>query len=405
MRIGIALAFVEMARALVGAGVPALAEPMPILVVVTENGLPPDSKHEKVAGEFRLLLPDGRLEANGLLEMRAHGNSTLGFPKHSFKMELAEKRGFLGFAPDKDWVLLANYSDKTLMRNRLALELSRSLGARFAPRSEFVDLNLNGAFLGNFLLTERVKVGPNRLNLAKLGPDDLSGEAVTGGYLMEIYHKGQEKFFFQTRRGLFFNLKTPKEPAPEQFAYIRDYVQAAEDELFSPGLGAFEDYLNVEEFIRWYLVNELFRNQDAAIYASIYVHKDRGGKLAMGPVWDFDIAAGNIDYDDNFLTEGWWIQSRSPWFRRLFTHPGFRERVRAKWHEIRRDQVERLFHLIDETAARLEDSQRLNFTRWPILNEHVWPNYVVTGSYEGEVAYLRDWLHKRTLWLDSQWGD
>lgn len=382
----------------------AQAAPLAQFHIFTENGAPIDSKETKVPAEFRFVGSDGQL-LTGSMEIRAHGNSTLGFPKHSYKFELTEKSGFTGFVPEKDWVLLANYSDKTLMRNFLAFELSRALGARYSPRAEFVDIRLNGAFRGNYLLTERIKVSPARLNLAKLGPGDTGGEALTGGYLMEIYHRGAEKFNFRTRQGLYFNLKAPKELAPEQFRYIRDYVQTAEDELFSPGLGNYESFLDLDQFIAWYLVNELFRNQDAAVYASIYVHKDRGGKLAMGPVWDFDIAAGNINYDDNFLTDGWWIQVKSPWFRRLFQDPSFRAKVSARWQAIRRAQVESLFQLLNETAARLQESQRLNFLRWPILGEYVWPNYVVTGSYEGEVAYLRDWLHKRTLWLDSQWGD
>lgn len=383
-------------------------EPLAQLRLRTLSGEPVDTTKTYVPGELEALSASGASDYSGPIEIRGRGNSTWGFPKRPYKFKLPANHGLAGLTADDEWILLANYSDKTLLRNHVALELSRLLGAFYSPHSSFVEISLNGDYLGNYLLVEQMKFSPNRMNLPALKKKDIEGEAVTGSYLLEVSHKCEEKFCFRTTEKLLFNVKSPREPVPEQAAYIQRYVLAAEEALFSenfrdPELG-YARYLDVDQFITWYLVNELFRNQDAATYASIFLHKPRSGKLAMGPVWDFDISAGNINYDNNFLTEGWWIQKRAPWFIRLFEDPAFVEKVKARWKVIRGLELERFFMLLDQTSYYLEESQQRNFSRWPILGKYVWPNFVFFGTYRAEVGYLKDWLRARAAWLDSQWS-
>jgi hypothetical protein len=149
------------------------------------------------------------------------------------------------------------------------------------------------------------------------------------------------------------------------------------------------------------LVNELFRNVDANMWSSCWMYKPRGGKLHMGPLWDFDIAAGNIDYNDAWLTSGWWIRD-APWFSRLFEDPAFVARVRQVWNEIKAEQLPAMSQSIAANALRLQQSQLNNFQRWPILETYVWPNRRIPGSYAGEVDYLQSWLAARAAWLDGQ---
>lgn len=371
------------------------------LHINTENFAPVDSNKIEIPATF-LLSPD----LTGALEIRGRGNTTWWMPKRPYKISLSEKTALLGMPPAKDWVLLANYSDKTLLRNSLALDFAGKLRQKFTPKSRPVDLTLNGFALGSYLLTEQIEIGPNRLNLTKLKKGDISGDALTGAYLIESSERMNEPFSFRTTRGRPFMLKNPSQPEPAQATYIQNYLQAAEDALFSEAFAGPEGYakfFQIDEFIDWYLVQELFRNQDAGLYDSIFFHKDRNAKLAMGPVWDFDISAGNINYDNNWLTDGWWIKNKSPWFARLFEDPAFAQKVHCRWREIRGVQVENLLQSIPRKAAEIEDSQRRNFLIWPILDEYVWPNYVWLGTYEAEVEYLNNWLRARIRWIDAEW--
>jgi hypothetical protein len=162
-------------------------------------------------------------------------------------------------------------------------------------------------------------------------------------------------------------------------------------------------YIDVDSFIRWYLVNEIFRNVDANMWSSCWMYKPRGGKLFMGPLWDFDLAAGNADYNNAFLTAGWHIHD-APWFSRLFQDPAFVARLKQVWSEIRANQLPAMFQSISTNATVLQQSQLNNFQRWPILESYVWPNYVIPGSFDGEIDYLDTWLTARIAWMDAQFN-
>lgn len=377
---------------------------LPELGVRTENGAPVNSKDVYVPGELTVV--DGEFPLRSNLEIRGRGNSTWHQPKKPYRLKFEAAVPLLGLPADQDWVLLAGYSDKTLMRNFLAFGLGRRLALAYTPRARFAELRLNDSFLGTYLVTEQLAVAPHRVNITPLKKKDVAGPALTGGYLLEICERMDEEFTFRTARKLPFSVKSPGRPNPEQLAYIKAYIQEAEDVLFGerfadPELG-YAKYFDLPSLVDWYLVNELFRNQDAAGYSSIFLHKDRGGKLTMGPLWDFDIAAGNVDYDENYLPEGWWIRKSSLWYGRLFEDPAFAARVRARWQELRAGPVSELFPTIYRTAARLQYAQARNFAAWPILGKRVWPNYYVGVSYEDEVRYLYDWLETRVRWMDGE---
>jgi hypothetical protein len=311
----------------------------------------------------------------------------------------------LGMPADKSWVLLANYSDKTLMRNYLAFEFSRRFGLAYTPQSHFVEVYLNGAYNGNYLLTELIQVDEHRLNIDELEKSDVADDLISGGYLLEIDERKDADHWFLSGKNIPFAIKSPEDIAPEQLEYIQHYIQATEDAIFAENFTdpqeGYAKYIDVESFINWYLVNEITKNTDAKFAKSVFMYKPRNGKLFMGPVWDFDIGIGNVNYGAGKQAEGWYIRDAS-WFQRLFDDPAFSQKVKDRWNELINKEIKVVMNEIDKTAAYLEVSQTQNFNLWEILNKEVWPNPVVTGSYEGEVKYMKTWLNTRIDWMDNE---
>ena len=379
---------------------------VPVVYIETEGQTPITSKDYYLNGRITIIANEQGEEniSQADIEIRGRGNTTWKASKKPYKIRFDKRTEVLGMPKHKVWVLLANYSDKTLLRNHLAFELSRRFGLTYTPRSRFVDLYLNGVYRGNYQLTEQIKVDESRLDIDELDAGDNGEDQITGGYLLEIDGRKDEDERFTSAQGVRFAIRSPEEGSSEQFAYIKDYLQATEDALFADTFADAEQgyarYIDVESFIDWYLLNELAKNTDAKFANSVYLHKPRGGKLTMGPVWDYDIGMGNVDYSPGRFTEGWYIREAS-WSRRLFQDPAFEQQTKARWQELK-PQVESVIATIDQQAASLEQSQQRNFKTWKILGYKVWPNPVATGSYAGEVAYLKNWLTKRMLWMNSE---
>lgn len=335
----------------------------------------------------------------GAMKIKIRGNTTRLMPKKPFKIKLDAPASLLGMPSDCEWVLLANYSDKTLLRNSTAFEMGRRMGMAYTPRSQIVELSVNGQNLGTYLLAEQIKVSPARVNIRAID--------ITGGYLLELDRRLDGRVI-TTSRGIPYVLKEPEVPSTQQINYITKHMQEIEDVLqsrdFADPRRGYAQYIAVDQFVDWYLINEITKNADAADLSSIYFYKSSGQKLVIGPIWDFDLAFGNLNYSDAQNPTGWWIRTNSPWFARLFQDPAFEARVKARWSDLRSHSLDRnsLLRLIEGEAAALDDMQRRNFEIWDILNKYVWPNRVVTGSYYGEIKVLEDWLSARMIWMDQQ---
>lgn len=340
------------------------------------------------------------------LQIKGRGNSTWSnFPKKPYRLKFTNKAAMLGMPAAKNWVLLANYDDKTLMRNRLALELARRLHSDFAPESRFVEVFMNGEFLGNYLLTAQVEVHESRVNITELKKTNTSASEITGGYLLELDSRLDEKFWFRSSKNLPFTFKSPEEPIAAQQAYMVGYINDFEAALFGPDYTdpekGYAKYINVESFINWYFTEELVKNQDGWDFSSIFYYKDRGGKMGMGPVWDFDLSMGNVDYSVSKDYDQLYIKNAT-YFRQLFTDKAFKAKIKKRWEEIKNNEVKQIFTDMDATAAYLKLSQQQNFTKWPILNQYVWPNAVVLGNYDAEVAYAKTFMTRRVAWIDAE---
>lgn len=373
---------------------------IPILYLTTSG--PVISKDNYVTGSV-VINANNEFEQEKLtipLQIKGRGNSTWQWPKKPYRMKFDSKAPMLGMPAAKNWVLLANYADKTLIRTSVAFSLGKDIGADFTPQYRFVDLVMNGQYQGTYLLTSQVEVHENRVNIKELDPDDLSADKITGGYLLEVDFRLDEDFWFRTAHDLPITIKEPEDIPQAQYDYIKNYMQQTEDAIFADNfadpVNGYAKYINVESFINWYIVEELCRNIDSQDQSSIYYYKDRNGKLGMGPVWDFDISLGNAA-----VPASGWYPKDSKWFKRLFEDPAFAAKVKARWNEIKGTERTALERTIDKNAGYLQLSQQKNFELWPLLNTDTGPipSY---GSYADEVNYLKTWLMQRFAWMDTE---
>ncbi|MET0355562.1 MAG: CotH kinase family protein [Cellvibrio sp.] len=410
---------------------------LPVLNLNTDNAAEINSRETYVKGNFSLSA-EGVADVSGTLEVRGRGNSTWDFPKKPYRLKLTNSTALLGMPKGKNWVLLANYADKTLIRNDIAFMFSRSLGFEWTPRSQHVELRLNGVYQGVYQLVEHIRVDANRVNIDELKIDDIGSDKITGGYLMEVDFRMSKSFCFygnpdpscansvngsNPQREVEFCLDSDHgmEPAclasPEtlldplwvnQRNYIQTYYANAEAALFGanfkdPVLG-YAAYFDVDSVVNYYIENELFKNIDGAS-ASFFLYKKRGGKFFFGPIWDFDLAMGNAGYAGASDPEKWHIRN-APWFAQFFKDPAFEAKVKARWKTLKDEgKIDYIFQYAQARATWLDAQQKKNYELWSITDVVEWIMHGThggTGSYEAEVKELIRWQRERTNWIDSQ---
>lgn len=370
---------------------------------------------------------DGRIG----IELRGQTSQSL-FDKKSYGFETRdgndadESVSLLGLPEEEDWILYGPFSDKTLMRNVLIFELSNQIGM-YASRTKYCELVLNGEYQGVYILMEKIKRDKNRVDIAKLTPDEISGTDISGGYMLRLdkYSDSDQNLFPSTLADantlMLYQVIYPKDEdlQPEQFQYIKDFMHNFETALrgnnYQDAALGFRQYIDVNSFVDFLLLNELGRNPDA-YRLSTYFHKthdDDGGKLKMGPIWDFNLAMGNANFCLGGEPTGWVLNYNQAcpddywligyWWDRLLTDKAFALQVVERWQTLRQTtfSLANIHQMIDDKAAYLEESQTRNFQQWNILNEWIWPNNYVGGTYQKEVEYLKDWFGKRVEFMDK----
>jgi hypothetical protein len=413
-----------------------VAEALPALNIKTENLMPINSKENYLNGEFTLTDANGE-KVEGTLEIRGRGNSTWDWLKKPYRLKLTSSTEMLGMPASRHWVLLANYADKTLIRNDLAFMFSRHSGMEYTVRNHHVELTLNGSYRGVYQLAEHIRVAKDRVNIPETKVADTDDEKITGGYLLEVdfrMHKNycagaswdpvcvngvntarETTFCVDSSYGMNpFCVDTPEtllEPAwSAQRNYIHKYITDAEAALFGndftdPQMG-YAAYIDVDTAINYYLINELFKNPDGAV-ASFYLYKKRNGKIFFGPVWDFDLAMGNAGYDDVDKTYGWHLRS-SPWFARLFQDPAFKAKVAQRWNQLKAEgKLDYVFQYAEARTNWLSKVQEKNYTIWSVTDFAPWilhGSHGGTGSFEAESKELVRWQQARYQWMDSQFN-
>ncbi|NUN08963.1 MAG: CotH kinase family protein [Ignavibacteriaceae bacterium] len=420
---------------------------LPIIVINTHGQIIPNDY--KITADMGIIfngegvrnyVTDPLNNYNGKIGIELRGSSSQMFPKKQYAVETRDTLGedlkvsLLGFPSESDWILFAPYNDKTLMRDALAYRLARDMG-RYASRSKFCEMVLNGEYMGVYVLFEKVKRDANRVNIKKMEPGDISGDALTGGYIIKIdkldgetndgwysdylpFPQSSLKIFYQ------YHYPKPEDIVTPQKNYIQNLIFNFETTMkysqnLSDSLTGYPRYIDDASFVDFILVNELTKNIDS-YRLSTYLYKDRDSrnpKLYAGPVWDYNLAFGNANYYEAWLTNGWYMlhvtdfQNIGPdeyfltpfWWRRLFDHPPFRNKTYARWQQLKVNVFSpaRINGIVDSLANLLDEAKTRNFIKWPVLGEWVWPNYFVGQSYIEEIQWIKNWIISRYNWMDA----
>jgi len=375
-----------------------------------------------INNEFGLInnISDPFNDYTGKISIELRGSTSQSFPKKSYGFETQDEFGdnlnvsLLGLPEENDWVLYAPYSDKSLIRNILSYMLSRELG-HYAPRTKLCELVMNGEYRGVYVLVEKIKRDKNRVDISKLKSDEISGDDLTGGYIIKIdKDAGNSGPFWCSELGdIYFQYEYPKydEIVPEQKDYIKSYIDDFEQTLISDHFMdldiGYRKHIDDSSFVDFFIINEISKNIDGYMLSTFF-YKDKdsnGGRLTMGPVWDFNLAFGNADYRDGFMTDGFQVNINSSpwWWNRFMQDTTFMGDIRKRWRSIRENQFrnEAIIAIIDSLSLLLDEPQQRNFSRWDILGRNIWPNYYVGESYEDEIEFLKNWTLRRLQWLDA----
>ena len=357
-----------------------------------------------------------RIEGNGGFddlpemetEVKGRGNSTWGWEKKPYALKLSKKTAILGMPRHKRWCLIANYMDKTLLRNRVAHYIASRTSLQWTPRTCFAEvyfresLQADFKYLGNYLIVEQIKIDENRLHIDELTTDDNEGDALTGGYLLEMdsYYDEMNKFR-SAYSDMPVNIKSPDESITDrQFQYIQTYFNEADNLLFDKDYRDPSAMFDITSFLDYWIVNELMGNQEIKHPKSFYVHKPRLGKLTAGPVWDFDY--GTLTLAD---AEKWMVRETSMWYARMFQSRAIRRQARERWEALY-PFLATVPDYIEAQRKYISDSARRNFDLWPeitLTHEEVkYPNGDELLSFDEAVNRLIASYRMRLSWLDAQ---
>lgn len=411
---------------------------LPIIVINTDGVIVDEPK---VGGNIGII-DNGNGQRNNLtdsytyqgrigIELRGQTSQFL-FDKKSYGFETWDANdmdmdtSLLDLPKEEDWILYGPYSDKTMIRNVLMYELSNQIGM-YASRTRYCELMLDGDYKGVYILMEKIKRDKNRVDIKKLNPDEITTPDVSGGYILRL-----DKFDGNDQNIFSSNFATPDKPLnyqvvypkasnlqPEQYQYIQDYMNdfeaALSGENYKDAIVGYSQYIDVNSFIDFLLLNELGRNPDA-YRISTYFHKehdDDGGLLKMSPIWDFNIGMGNANFCMGSSPEGWVFNYNSVcpddawligyWWDRLLSDEAFANAVADRWINLRQTMfsITNIHQMIDDYAATLDESQMRNYERWSILGQGVWPNDFIGETYEEEITFLKDWFGNRVVWMDE----
>lgn len=406
---------------------------LPLVFVNTNNKQIPDDP--KITAELGIVWNENGEQNNtkdrfnhfsGKIGIEIRGSSSQSFPKKSFGIELRDEAGegidfpLLGMPEEEDWILYAPYTDKTLIRNVLTFSLASELGS-YVPRCRFVELFINNEYWGVYVLMEKIKRDKNRVDISKLKADEISGDDLTGGYIVKIDKttgSGGEGWYssFNNSDGSkgYYQYEYPKQEdiVPAQKNYIKNYIDnfetAVNNQEFDSSTG-YSSFINHQSFYNYIIMNELSKNVDG-YRLSTYLYKDKNGKLNAGPIWDFNLGYGNANYYKGWETAGLQMYAdlnrdnwHNPfWWKGLLVDSYFSNSLRCNWDELREHTLsnEKVNNVVDSLVNLLIYPSARNFNRWPVIGEYVWPNYFVGTSYVQEIDWMKSWLEDRLRWLD-----
>lgn len=346
------------------------------------------------------------------IQVSGRGNTTWNYPKKPYKFKFEKRTEVLGMPKHKRWVLLANYIDKTMLRNDIAFYLGKQTSLAWTPKGYHVELVLNGKHLGNYYLCEQVRIDKNRVNITEMKPKTELTDAddISGGYLLELdwYYDEEYKFYSsigvpsqgdasaKTVGPLKVNVKAPDadDLSTSQFNFIKQYFFSAEKTLYSENWldsqDGYENYYDIQSFVDIYLVSELIHHHEWKWPKSTYLHKDKGGKLVAGPMWDYDY--------DTFTNRTGWYCKNFMWYPRFFEDPEFKALVKKRWVELY-PKFRGAIQYIDTMKNKLKVSAESNIKIWGVPGNPNKENSSTT--YEQSVEKIQDRFTERIEWINN----
>jgi len=312
------------------------------------------------------------------------------------------------------------------MRNFLAYTMSREMG-HWASNCRYVEVILNGQYIGIYVFMEKIKRGSGRVNISKIAATDITGDALTGGYLFSI-DKEADGWYSDyippngtAKQEIRYSYIYPKITAivPQQQNYLISYVDSFETALYNSTdpkkINEWRKFADEASFIDFFIVNEVSRNVDGYRLSSFF-YKDRAsknGKIIAGPVWDYDLAFRNANYCNGSDTSGWAYNFNSVcpqdfweipfWWKNFMQDKTFQSNLRCRWKQLRTTGLSsaRINTLIDSVYTLTEEARQRHFQKWPTLGQYVWPNpQPIAGTYNTEIIYLKEWIAARLGWID-----
>ena len=412
---------------------------LPIIVVNTNGQEIPNE--DKITAHMGIIynapgeinyLSDPYNHYDGFIGIEIRGSSTTWFPKKQFAVETRDSLGennnvsLFGMPEENDWIFNAPYTDKSLMRNVIIYKMARDAG-KYATRSHYFELVIDGDYRGLYVMFEKIKRDDNRVNISKLEPEEISGDDITGGYIIKVDKWDGENvggwyseppsdsyggFYYQ------YHYPKPDEIVYDQQQYIMSYMESFEqtilsDDFANPETG-YPSIIDWGSFIDFFIMQEITKNVDGYRLSS-FLHKDKDsgdGRLVAGPIWDFNLGFGNADYYNGWDTQGWQVEADLPnddfsipyWWCTIWSDQSFRWSVQQRWNSLRNNFLSNVSvnSLIDSLQSHIGEAADRNFERWPTLGQYVWPNYYIGQTYQDEIDYLRNWIITRMEWMDSE---
>lgn len=415
-----------------------------IMVVNTNDVVIPFYNDDKVNATMGIIyngpnatnhLSDPFNDYSGNITIRSKGHSSRYFAQKPYKIETMDATftnnmdvSLLNMPADNDWVLYAPYDDKTLIRNVLAYQLSNDMG-RYASRTRMVELVLNGDYRGIYVLEEKIKRGANRVDIAKLKPEDTTGSELTGGYIFSADYQDIPGYDSWTSPYLscpsaatpvayaYCYPKASDINAPQK-AYIASYLDSFESALTNVDVydtaTGYRHYIDVPSFIDFCIQEELAHHSDAYRLSS-YCHKEKDSKLFAGPIWDFNLAYGNSAiYDAPDVHTYMWnfpCPVANPclvpfWWQKFITDSVYMNDLKCRYTNLRYQGALDTLHIlgiIDSLVNMLEVPQQQHYRRWPFMGVSLFLNNYVGQTYDEEILYMKKFIGKRIRFLDSVW--
>ncbi len=382
---------------------------IPVITIVTETGGDVESKEDYIRAEFTLKGEDGRDIEVGSMRIRGRGNATWKMEKKSYRLKFDDDvclmHPELGDTDNKDWTLLANHCDKSLIRNHVAMSLGRELdGIEWSPYSELVEVYLNGEYRGIYMLSEQIEVGKQRIDIEDGEKDDI-------GFLIELdgYATGEYNRDMFTVNGQKYTVKSDINDTDQVIA-MKLHLEAILNTLKEGDRDKVEAVLDIDSAVDMYLLQESMRNLDTGWSSFFLYFYEPHGKLYFGPPWDFDLSSGNsynchekkgLYVGHKIDQDGFYVSTTNQWFGALLSHKWFREAVRDRFNEKSADLIDVVNSCCNYAYDNMDTLDR-NFEAWDIFDELINQEPVpvmILKSCTANVDYLADWFVERQAWL------